>query len=202
MSSPNPSLSQVSGVVLAGGAARRMGGEDKGLLPLNGRPLIAHIIERLQPQCAKLAINCQIQQDGYAAFGLPLLHDSLPGRLGPLAGLLTAMEQAETEFVLTVPCDTPFLPIDLVSRMLAALQQSGAALCSVSDGERMHPVFMLARREGHPALRQYLLSGQRKVHHWFCSQSHCLCDFSDQPEAFFNINTPEQLHAAKDADHD
>ena len=193
--SPQPNI-LLSGVILAGGAARRMGGEDKGLLTMRGRPLVSYVLECLRPHCHPLWINCQRNHERYAAFGHPLLEDSLPGGLGPLAGLLAAMEQAHTEYVLSVPCDTPFIPQDLVPRMLACLQQEEAELCSVTDGERVHPVIMLAKRSLHTELRDYLLSGERKVHHWFCSHRHCLADFSDQAGAFININTPQQLDAA------
>jgi molybdopterin-guanine dinucleotide biosynthesis protein A len=186
----------VSAVILAGGAARRMGGQDKGLLDLNGRPLVAHVIEHLRPQCDTLLINCNRNEEAYAHFGCPLISDSLPGGLGPLAGLLSAMEHSTTPLVLSIPCDTPFLPLDLATRMVAEMQQSEADVCTVSDGDRLHPVILLARTDLKQALREQLLAGERKVHHWFYQQQHCVADFSDQPTAFANINTPQQLEDA------
>lgn len=185
----------ITAVILAGGAGRRMGGQDKGLLRLNGRPLIQHVLERLAPQCDTILININRNRQAYAEFGLPLLEDSLPGGLGPLAGLLTALEHSQSEYVISVPCDTPQLPRDLVARMLESLQRNGAEVCTVDDGERLHPVILLVRRSLRTSLRHYLESGGRKVHDWFYSRSHCTVDFSEQPEAFININTPEQLNA-------
>jgi molybdopterin-guanine dinucleotide biosynthesis protein A len=191
----HPVIPDITAVILAAGAGRRMGGEDKGLLPFAGKPLIAHVLQRLRPQCRHVLLNVNRNQDAYAAFGSPLIEDTLPGRLGPLAGLLSAMEHSDSEFVLSAPCDTPRLPADLVARLYASLQQSGADICTVDDGERLHPVILLARRSLRENLRHYLLGGGRKVHDWFYSNRHCLSDFSDQPEAFININTPQQLHA-------
>lgn len=182
-------------VLLAGGASRRMHGRDKGLLPLRGKPLVGYIIEQLAPQTTKLILSCNENCDQYTHFGYPLVSDTLPGGLGPLAGLLSGMEHADTEYVLSVPCDTPYLPEDLLSRMLRSLQQSGAQVCTVTDGQRLHPVFMLVARQLHTELNTYLQSGGRKVLDWYNSQHHCVADFSDQAGAFANINTPEQLQA-------
>lgn len=183
----------ITTVILAGGAARRMGGDDKGLLQLNGRTMISYVIERLQRQSSALLINCNRSQTEYAAFGYPLLEDSIAGGLGPLAGLLSALQASESDYLLSVPCDTPLLPHDLVARMLEQLEQSGAEACSVDDGERLHPVVLLVKRTVKPQLQRYLAEGGRKVHDWFYSVPHCSADFSDQPEAFININTPQQL---------
>lgn len=185
----------ITAVILAGGAGRRMGGQDKGLLRLNGRPLILHVLERLTPQCDTILININRHREAYAEFGHTLIEDSLPGGLGPLAGLLTALEHSQSDYVISVPCDTPQLPRDLVSRMLESLQESDAEVCTVDDGERLHPVILLAKRSVCANLRHYLESGRRKVHDWFYSVEHCTSNFSDQPEAFMNINTPEQLSA-------
>ncbi len=190
MNQANPTITTV---ILAGGAARRMGGEDKGLTELNGRAMIAAVIERLQQQTTSLMINCNRSQTQYAGFGYPLIEDTLEGGLGPLAGVLSALENSDSDYVLSVPCDTPLLPLDLVERMVAALQQHDAEACTVSDGERLHPVVLLVKRSVLPELRDYLQGGGRKVHDWFYSLSHCSADFSDQPDAFVNINTPQQL---------
>jgi molybdopterin-guanine dinucleotide biosynthesis protein A len=188
---------QVTAVILAGGGGRRMQGRDKGLISLQGLPLIQHVLQRLAPQAGQLLINCNRNRETYARFGYPLLADGLEGGLGPLAGLLVAMETAETEYVLSVPCDTPWLPDDLVARMLATMAQTAADACTVDDGERLHPVILLVRRSLAGNLRDYLSSGRRKVHDWFYSVAHCTVDFSDQPAAFVNINTPEQLSSAE-----
>lgn len=183
----------ITAVILAGGGGRRMGGRDKGLLPLHGRALIEHVLERLSPQCDSILINVNRHQEAYAKFGYPLIEDSLPGGLGPLAGLLTALEVSHSDYVLSVPCDTPRLPQDLVVRMLDSMKSHHAEVCTVDDGERLHPVIMLVKRSLAYNLRHYLESGRRKVHDWYYSIDHCIVDFSEQPEAFMNINTPEQL---------
>lgn len=185
----------ITTVILAGGAARRMGGEDKGLIELNGKALVAHVIERLLPQSSSLLLNCNRSQEKYAQFGYPLITDTLSGGLGPLAGVVSALEQSSSDYLLSVPCDAPLLPLDLVARMLRTMEQEGADACTVSDGERLHPVVLLVKRHLLPGLRSYLADGGRKVHDWFYSVPHCSTDFSDQPEAFININTPEQLAA-------
>jgi molybdopterin-guanine dinucleotide biosynthesis protein A len=183
----------ITTVILAGGAGRRMGGEDKGLKQLNGKAMIAHVIERLKGQCQEIVINCNRSQGEYAQFGYPLIEDTISGGLGPLAGVLSALETTDSDYVLSVPCDTPLIPTDLIERMIQRLQQEGGKACTVNDGERLHPVVLLVKRSVMGGLRDYLTGGGRKVHDWFYSVAHCHADFSDQPEAFININTPEQL---------
>lgn len=170
-----------------------MGGRDKGLLPLHGQALIEHVLQRVSPQCDTILINISRHKEVYAKFGYPLIEDSLPGGLGPLAGLLSALEHSHSDYVLSVPCDTPELPHDLVPRMLDSLKHHRAEACTVDDGKRLHPVIMLVKCSLASNLRHYLESGRRKVHDWFYSVEHCVADFSDQPQAFININTPEQL---------
>lgn len=174
-----------------------MDGQDKGLMPLHGEPLIRHVIQRLAGQCGALYINCNRNHTRYAQFGYPLLGDGIAGSLGPLAGLLGALEQTQSEYVISAPCDTPQLPHDLVVRMMQSLQANRSQACTVSDGERLHPVIMLVHRSLAPSLRRYLESGKRKVHDWFYSVAHCSADFSDQPDAFININTLQQLAEAE-----
>ncbi len=185
--------SNITTVILAGGAARRMGGEDKGLTPLNGQAMIAHVIARISAQSPNIVINCNRSQQEYGEFGYPLIEDTISGGLGPLAGVLSALENSDSDYVLSVPCDTPLLPADLAERMLQAISKQGAEACAVSDGDRLHPVVLLVKRSVMPGLRNYLAGGGRKVHDWFYSVAHCSADFSEQAEAFVNINTPEQL---------
>ena len=183
----------ITTVILAGGAARRMGGEDKGVTLLNGKAMISYVIERLAPQSSALTINCNRSQQAYAKFGYPLIEDTISGGLGPLAGVLSALELSDSDYVLSVPCDTPLLPTDLIERMLQAIEKEGAEACTVNDGDRLHPVVLLVKRSVLTGLRSYLSGGGRKVHDWFYNIPHCSADFSDQPEAFININTPQQL---------
>lgn len=188
-----PSQPSITTVILAGGAARRMDGNDKGLIVLNGKPMIRHVIDRLRTQCSDLVINCNRSHPQYAQFGYPLIEDTISGGAGPLAGVLSALQQGDSDYVLCVPCDTPLLPTNLVARMLREIEQHNAVACTVSDGDRLHPVVLLVKRSVRSGLHDYLANGGRKVHDWFYSVAHCSADFSDQPQAFVNINTPQQL---------
>lgn len=188
----HPPAADVTGVVLAGGLGRRMGG-DKGLQWLHGQPLAQHVGERLAPQVASLLINANRNQAAYAALGWPVVADALPGFAGPLAGLHAALCAASTPLVVTAPCDSPFLPPDLVGRLRAALVAAGAGLAIVRSGERLHPVFCLCRRELRPALEVCLASGERRFMAWAGLAGAVEADFSDIPEAFANLNTPQEL---------
>lgn len=183
----------ITAVILAGGRARRMDGADKALLPLAGRPLLAHVIAALRPQVDTLVLNSNRPAAQYASFGLPVIADSLPEQPGPLAGLLSALQASSSELLLSVPCDTPCLPADLVVRMRRALEEKDADVCSVSDGARMHAAIILVRRRVLPALDAYLAAGHRKVQDWLRAQNLAVADFADQPDAFSNINTPQEL---------
>lgn len=185
----------ISGVVLAGGLGRRMGSVDKGLLPLRGRPLAAWAADRLAPQVDELLINANRSTEAYAAFGYPVIADSLPGYAGPLAGLHAALAQAAHPLIATAPCDSPFLPVDLVDRLAAGLIRAGATIAVARCGERTHPVFCLCRREVLPALERTILNGELRFERWIRAQHYVEVAFDDQPEAFANINTPDELSA-------
>lgn len=184
---------EISGVVLAGGLGRRMGGVDKGLQLLRGRPLVAWAIERLAPQVGELLINANQNLDRYAALGYPVLPDRVSDFAGPLAGLHAALSSAKHPLVLTVPCDSPFLPTDLAARLHAGLSAAGADLAIARAGGRVHPVFCLCRQTLLPALNDYLAAGERKFERWCGLQHATEVDFDDQPEAFENINRPDEL---------
>ena len=156
----------ISGVILAGGLARRMGGADKGLQLLGGRPLAARVAERLAPQVDELLINANRNAAAYAALGYPVFADQVPDFAGPLAGLHAALTQAAHPLVATVPCDSPFLPEDLVLRLLAALTAAGADLAVAAAGGRLHPVFCLCRKTLADDLGAYLAAGERRVEAW------------------------------------
>lgn len=184
---------QVTGVVLAGGLGRRMGGVDKGLQVLDGRPLVAHIIDRLRPQVGPLLINANRNAEVYARFGCPVVADAVPDFAGPLAGLHAALAAAQTPLVATVPCDSPFLPADLVARLAAALENAQASIAVARTGDQVHPVFCLCRRDVLDHLGDYLARGERKFASWYASLPAVEVAFDDQPAAFENINTAEQL---------
>lgn len=184
---------QVTGVVLAGGLGRRMGGVDKGLQMLDSRPLVAHIIERLRPQVGPLLINANRNAEVYARFGCPVVADAVPDFAGPLAGLHAALAAAQTPLVATVPCDSPFLPVDLVARLAEALENAQASIAVARTSDQVHPVFCLCRRDVLEHLTDYLARGERRFASWYATLPTIEVAFDDQPAAFENINTAEQL---------
>ena len=186
----------VTGIVLAGGQGRRMGGVDKGLVVLDGRPLIAHVLARLAPQVADVLINANQNLERYAAFGAPVVPDALGGFAGPLAGLHAGLARATRDFVVTVPCDSPFLPEDLVGRLASARAEHDADLAVAKTFEQPHPVFALVRRAVLPHLAAFLAAGGRKIDAWYATLRVTEVTFDDEAEAFRNINTAEELAAA------
>ena len=180
----------ITGVVLAGGLARRMGGEDKGLVPLAGRPMVAHVLEALRPQVGAIVINANRNHERYAAFGHAVIADAVGGFLGPLAGVLTALQRCGTDFLATVPCDAPLVAPDLVARLHCACTAAGADLAVASDGERRQPVFLLLRASLASSLEAYLAGGDRKVDLWLGQLRVAEADFGDEPDTFININDP------------
>ena len=183
----------ITGVVLAGGMGRRMGGVDKGLQTLRGRPMAAWVVERLQPQVGPLIINANQNLDRYAEFGCPVVPDQIPDFAGPLAGLHAALSAARTPLVVTAPCDSPFLPEDLVFRLFSALTAAGAELAVARTFDQPHPVFCLCRREVLPHLTEFLESGGRKIDCWYASLKIVEVAFDDVADAFENINTRDEL---------
>jgi molybdopterin-guanine dinucleotide biosynthesis protein A len=183
----------VTGVVLAGGMGRRMGGVDKGLLELRGRPLAAWVVDRLRPQVDHLLINANQNRERYAEFGCPVVADEIPDFAGPLAGLHAALSAATTPLVATAPCDSPFLPETLVSRLFSALTAAAADLAVARTFDQPHPVFCLCRREVLPHLTEFLAGGGRKIDRWYATLRVVEVAFDDEADAFENINTREEL---------
>jgi molybdopterin-guanine dinucleotide biosynthesis protein A len=190
-------LAAATGIVLAGGQGRRMGGVDKGLVALCGRPMVAHVLERFAPQVGTVLINANQNLDRYAAFGYPVVRDEIGGYAGPLAGLHAGLAHATGEFVATVPCDSPFLPADLVARLHAALAGAGAQLAVARTFDQPHPVFCLVRRDVLPHLSAFLEGGGRKIDAWYATLAVVEVPFDDVVEAFRNINTADELTAAE-----
>jgi len=188
--------SDVAGIVLAGGQGRRMGGVDKGLVELAGRPMIAHVLERFRPQVGELVINANQNLDRYGAFGVPVIADAVGGFAGPLAGLHAGLSGTTKPYACTVPCDSPFLPRDLVARLAAALERQATQLAVARTFDQPHPVFALARRDVLPNLGAFLANGGRKIDAWYAALAVTEVAFDDEADAFRNINTREELAAA------
>ena len=184
---------EITGVILAGGAGRRLGGVDKGLQALRGRPMVQWVLEGLAPQVDTVLISANRNLPRYAAFGCPVLPDRIPDFAGPLAGLHAALAQAVTPLVASVPCDSPFLPADLVQRLHAALVADQAELAVARAGGTVHHAFSLVRRELLPKLEAFLAAGDRKAGLWHASLKVAEVDFDDEAAAFDNINTPQDL---------
>ena len=183
----------ITGAILAGGQARRMSGADKGLIALHGKPLITYVIDILTPQVGAIIINANRNIDQYSAFGYSVIPDTVPGQAGPLAGIASALLVAKTDYVLIVPCDSPYLPHDLVARLTAILTQDHAEIAVAHDGARLQPVVALLQRDLAEDILQSLQRGHNKTERWMRSRRLAVADFSDQPHAFKNINTPEDI---------
>ena len=188
----------ITGLILAGGQGSRMGGSDKGLVLFDDKPMIVHAIERLAPQVGPLIINANRNADIYAGFGFPIVADATNPQneafAGPLAGLLAGLRAATTDWVLTVPCDSPSFPLDLAQRLLAAQADNGCGDLFVAQTPvQSHPVFMLVHRELTAVLEAFLNSGERKMGFWQKQNGATFVDFPDEA-AFANLNTPEELN--------
>ncbi len=184
-------MQRVSGIVLAGGQGRRMGGVDKGLQKLRGRPMVQWVLERLSPQVDEIVVNANQNAAEYARFGHRVVGDEVSGFAGPLAGLHAGLKAASYDLVATVPCDSPFLPSDLVSRLQSSLRDRD--LVVAKTGDQAHPVFALVRKSLLPNLEAFLLRGGRKIDAWYASLKFAEVSFDDEAEAFRNINTIEEL---------
>ena len=183
----------ISAVILAGGQAKRMGGVDKGLQPLQGKPLFQFIYDRLHSQVEHISVNANRNQAIYAAAGLPVFGDNIEGFQGPLSGILTALERSETDFVLFVPCDSPFFPENLLEKLKSAVVFHGVSIAYVHDGEREHPTFCLMACGLKDKLAAYLAAGERRMLQFMRQNGAVSVDFSENKAAFTNINTLDEL---------
>ena len=195
-----PTPERITGLVLAGGLGRRMGGVDKGLSRLGGEPLVEHIIRRMAPQVGRLIINANQNHDIYAGFGYPVVGDRIEGHAGPLAGLEAGLAACTTPYLVSAPCDSPFLPTDLVSRLAASLTAHKASIAVATTGDQLHPVFSLVRCDELPDLQAFIKAGGRRMEAWLRRLRWVACPFDDCPEAFANINTPDELRAHQAGD--
>jgi molybdopterin-guanine dinucleotide biosynthesis protein A len=182
----------VAGLILAGGRARRMGGEDKGLISLAGRPMVEHVLERIRPQVDDVLINANRNAERYGRYGHRVIPDVIGDYSGPLAGMLTAMMVVEHPWLAVVPCDSPLLPHDLVDRLYQSVLAESAEIAVAHDGHRLQPVIALLGCSLLPHLRAFVEQGGRKIDTWYAQHRMIATDLSDHPEAFVNINTPEE----------
>ncbi|WP_447555144.1 molybdenum cofactor guanylyltransferase MobA [Vreelandella sp. EE22] len=181
---------ELTGIILAGGEGRRMGGRDKGLEPFEGLPLFTHALKRLEGHVAKLLISANRNADAYSLFGHRVIPDVEPGFHGPLMGIYSGLKAAGTPWLMVVPCDTPLLPDNLVERMVAAI---GDRLIAVAfDGERRHPTVALMATSLAEDLGAFLARGERKLGHWYERHDARTVDMSDVKEAFINLNSEEE----------
>ena len=183
----------ITAIILAGGKGRRLEGQDKGLVVYKNTPLVEHVIERIEPQVGSIIINANRNQATYEKYGFPVINDDMSDFQGPLAGFATAMKFADTDYIITLPCDGPSLPLDLASRMLSKLETSDS-IAVAHDGKRMQPVHALIPISLIDSLEEFLKNGDRKIDLWYAKHHVVLVDFSDQAEAFFNVNTKKELN--------
>lgn len=184
---------KITALILAGGRGSRMGSVDKGLQLFKGMPMVAHVLERISPQVDEVIINANRSIDQYAAFGHRVVPDTIDGFAGPLAGLHVGLMQATTPLLVTAPCDSPFLPLDLVTRLHNAMELGNVDLAVAKTYDQVHPVFCLVKRDLEPHLREFLASGQRKIDKWYATLRVVEVQFDDQESAFTNINTEVEL---------
>jgi molybdenum cofactor guanylyltransferase len=187
-------MTGVTGIVLAGGQGRRMGGVDKGLQLLHGKPMVASVLARLAPQVSEIVINANQNLETYASFGHRVVPDAIGGFAGPLAGLHAGLSEARHALVLTVPCDSPFLPLDLFIRLQKQMGEKDLAVART--GDQPHPVFALVRTAVRKNLEDFLSRGGRKIDAWYSSLKVIEVSFDDEADAFRNINTREELNDA------
>jgi molybdopterin-guanine dinucleotide biosynthesis protein A len=184
---------KITGLILAGGQGSRMGHVDKGLQPFRGRPMIAHVLERFLPQVGELLINANRNLEQYRSFGHRVIPDEIGGFAGPLAGLERGLTHASHALVATVPCDSPFLPRDLVSRLDRAMTEQNAQVAVAKTFDQPHPVFCLCPVSLAPHLREFLAAAGRKIDKWYATLRVAEVKFDDEAAAFENINTLDEL---------
>lgn len=184
---------KVSAIILSGGRATRMGGLNKGLVKLQSKPFIQHVIERLKPQVDEIIINANRNIAEYKVFNLPVLQDENPDYIGPLAGFSLGLQHCKHDYLLTVPCDSPLIPANLTDRLMQFLLEENAEIAVAKSGGYAHPVFCLMKKSVLASLSNYLDIGERKVSSWQKSLRYIEVAFNDCDEAFVNLNTFEEL---------
>jgi molybdopterin-guanine dinucleotide biosynthesis protein A len=184
---------KVTGVILAGGQARRMNNLDKGLICYKGRPMVTYAMDALSGLVGQTIINANRSREHYQKFGLPVIADQTGSFDGPLAGILSAMAYADADVLLVMPCDSPLIKAEHLQKLLSAREDNNADAAVAFDGERLHPVFLAIKTSLIDSLRDYLAAGHRKIDHWLDRLNTVQADFSGTPEIFININTLTDL---------
>lgn len=191
---PNPDA-DVTAIILAGGRATRMGGRDKGLLTLGGRPLAEHLFRQVSTQVDAVLVNANRNVAQYRKLGCPVIGDTLADFQGPLAGMLAGLNRMDTQWLLTLPCDGPFLAEDYARRMLATALDERHSLAVATDGHRLQPVYALIHRSLARDLENFLATGDRKIDRWYAQHPYSEVSFAGHGEMFINVNTPDDLAA-------
>ncbi|MEO6798797.1 MAG: molybdenum cofactor guanylyltransferase MobA [Rhodanobacter sp.] len=186
-------LDHIAGLILAGGRGTRMGGKDKGLVEFNGKPMIEHVLAALRPQVAEALISANRNEESYRKTGCKVVSDAQTGFAGPLAGISAGMHAVTRTHLLVLPCDGPFVPAWLAQRLWAASAGKDDMIVAAHDGERLHPTFALLPLSVLDDLDAYLASDGHKIDTFYYRHSFAPVDFSDYPQAFLNINTPEDV---------
>jgi molybdopterin-guanine dinucleotide biosynthesis protein A len=195
------SQTKVAGVILAGGRARRMNNQDKGLVNFKGRPMVSYAIAALAPVVDCLLINANRNIDQYRQFGWPVISDRTDSFDGPLAGILTAMDHADADVLVVIPCDSPLIKTEHLQKLLLTRAENNADVAVAFDGVRLHPVFLAIKTSLQASLQDYLADGQRKVAVWLDRQNLVKVDFSNEPEIFCNVNTMTELSVLEETNH-
>lgn len=196
MSSGSIDMQQITALILAGGKSRRMGGTDKGLLPFGDGLLVGRVLDAIRYQVGVVLISANRHQEEYGQFGVPVLADPLDDFQGPLAGFLAGLRHMQTDYLLTLPCDGPVVVEDLAQRLATGLSGSDVDIAVAHDGSRLQPVYALLNRRVLPDLELALGEGERKIDRWYARNRWVRVDFSDVPQQFSNINTPEDYASA------
>jgi len=195
------SQTKVAGVILAGGRARRMNNQDKGLVKFKGRLMVSYALAAIAPVVDCVFINANRNIDQYLQFGWPVISDQTDSFDGPLAGVLTAMIHADADILLVLPCDSPLIKTEHLQKIVSALTENNADVAVAFDGLKLHPVFLAIKTALQTSLQDYLASDQRKVAAWLAQQNFVKVDFSREPEIFSNINTMAELSVLEGTDH-
>ncbi len=188
-----PNIEKITGLIIAGGRGQRMGGKDKGLIEWQHRPLVEHVLQRLEPQVHQLFVNANRNQQRYAEYGHRVISDQWQDYRGPLAGILAGLKQSETEWLLCAPCDAPLLPTDLNQRLCAAVNDHNTQIAFVDDGDRQQPLFCLLHKNLVGPLEAFIANGDRGVFYWMKQLNPARANYADQAAAFANFNYPEDL---------